>query len=50
MMMMMPPGMMMMGMPPGMMMQGGPPQPNLEQPDFNQQLDMLSQNAPLPSV
>ena len=49
--MMMPPGMMMMGMPPGMMMQGGPPQPNIQQPDFNQQqMEMLSQNAPLPSV
>jgi len=50
MMMMMPPGMMMMGIPPGMMMQGGPPQPNIQHPDFNQQLDMMSQNAPLPSV
>ena len=51
MMMMMPPGMMMMGMPPGMMMQGGPPQPmgppNMQ---FNQDMDMLSQNPPMPSV
>jgi hypothetical protein len=33
-----------------MMMQGGPPQPNIQQPDLNQQMDMMSQNAPLPSV
>jgi hypothetical protein len=49
-MMMMPPGMMMMGMPPGMMMQGGPPQPNIQQPNLNEQMDMMSQNPPLPSV
>jgi hypothetical protein len=41
-MMMMPPGMMMMGMPPGMMMQGGPPQPNIQQPNLNEQMDMMS--------